>query len=249
MTFEIVAHRGATTDYPENTLPAFQRAIELGADIIEMDVRLTKDHVPVIYHWFYLQEKTTLSGAIFNYTYRALQAATVLDHNNQPVSGCYIPTLYQVLNTFGGKIGFEIEIHGPEINAPAMIGGVLSGFGNLWKDITVTSYEPELLMEIKRLYPGLTVDLLIHRSKSWMERDVAEYIALNKAQLTHARAVHMHLSQLSPEIIAHFRHHGIDVYTWEINDEESLCACVELGIKRIATDDIRTAVKFRESQR
>lgn len=249
MSFEIVAHRGATTDFPENTVSAFQRAIELGADIIEMDVRLTKDHVPVIYHWFYLQAKTNMHGAIFNHTYRDIQGACVLDDDGNPIENCKVPTLYQILNMFGGQTGFEIEIHGPEIGAPAMIGGVLSGFGSLWKDITITSYEPELLMEMKRLYPGLTVDLLIHRSKSWMERDVAEYVALNKAQLTHARAVHMHLSQLTPEIIGNFNQHGIEVYTWDVNDEESLNACFDLGVKRIATDDIRRAVKFRETLR
>mgnify|MGYP002713075178 CR=1 FL=1 len=247
MSFEIVAHRGATTDFPENTQSAFQRAIELGVDIIELDVRLTKDHVPVVYHWFYLQEKTDMTGAIFNYTYREIQAANVLDHQHNAIEGCKIPTLYQVLNRFSGKVGFEIEIHGPEIGAPAAIGGVLSGFGKLWKDITITSYEPELLMEMKRLYPGLTVDLLIHRSKTWMANDVAEYVALNKAQLTHARAVHMHLSQLTPQIIDNFQKHDIEVYTWDVNTQDSLNTCFDLGIRRIATDDIRTAVEFRKS--
>ncbi|MBN1218885.1 MAG: glycerophosphodiester phosphodiesterase [Anaerolineae bacterium] len=59
--FEIVAHRGAPTEVaPENTIPAFQRAIDLGADAVELDVRLTADHVPVVYHYFYLEEATGL---------------------------------------------------------------------------------------------------------------------------------------------------------------------------------------------
>ena len=46
--FEIVAHRGVHDEFPENTLPAFERAIELGADAVELDVRLTADGVPVV---------------------------------------------------------------------------------------------------------------------------------------------------------------------------------------------------------
>ena len=48
--FEIVAHRGIPTEAPENTLASFQRAIELGADAVELDVRLTSDKVPVVFH-------------------------------------------------------------------------------------------------------------------------------------------------------------------------------------------------------
>jgi glycerophosphoryl diester phosphodiesterase len=51
--FELVAHRGVADGAPENTLPAFWKAIELGADAVEFDVRLTRDHEPVIYHYTY----------------------------------------------------------------------------------------------------------------------------------------------------------------------------------------------------
>ena len=64
--FEIVAHRGIPTEAPENTIASFQRALELGADAIELDVRLTADKIPVVYHYFYLQENTSASGPIFD---------------------------------------------------------------------------------------------------------------------------------------------------------------------------------------
>ena len=50
--FEIVAQRGIPTESPENTIPAFQKAIDLGADAVEFDVRLTSDNVPIVYHYF-----------------------------------------------------------------------------------------------------------------------------------------------------------------------------------------------------
>ena len=72
--FEIVAHRGVpSAETPENTIPAFQKAIELGADAVELDVRLTADGVPVLYHYFYLEEATSLSGPVFAYTLEQLR--------------------------------------------------------------------------------------------------------------------------------------------------------------------------------
>jgi len=77
--FEIVAHRGVPDTYPENTIPAFERAIELGADTIELDVRLTSDNVPVVFHYFYLNEITPITGAIFNYTLEQLRDIEVIN--------------------------------------------------------------------------------------------------------------------------------------------------------------------------
>ena len=55
-TLEVVAHRGVAEHAPENTLPAFLRALAVGADAVELDVRLTRDRVPVVYHYYYLDE-------------------------------------------------------------------------------------------------------------------------------------------------------------------------------------------------
>lgn len=102
---EIVAHRGVPDEAPENTLLSFQRAIELGADAIELDVRLTSDRVPVVYHYFYLDETTSASGPIFNYTLEQLQSVRVLSDQVRGITG-KIPTLQEVLESFGGRIRF-----------------------------------------------------------------------------------------------------------------------------------------------
>ena len=110
--FEIVAHRGApTTEAPENTIPAFQRALGLGADAVELDIRLTADRVPVVYHYFYLDEITSLSGPIFEYTFEQLQDARPFKD-----SRLSIPSLLEVLETIGEKIGLEIEIKGQNLS-------------------------------------------------------------------------------------------------------------------------------------
>lgn len=243
--FEIVAHRGVATAYPENTLPAFKRAIELVADAIELDVRLTKDKIPVVYHYYYLDKITSFTGPIFNYTYHQLQQARFLNVH-AGVDSLKISTLAEVLDTIGDRTGLEIEIKGPEPEAVDIIGDILRKFQNLWKTIEVTSYEISLLLGIKNQCPGITTDLLLPRSDPWMKPDVVGYEALHKARLAQARAVHLHPSQLSDEAVHVIRNSGVEIHAWDVNDEHALDTIVKYNIPRICTDHFELTANFRD---
>jgi len=243
--FEIVAHRGVPTEAPENTIPSFERAIDLGADAVELDVRLTRDRVPVVYHYLYLDEATPLSGPIFDFTYDQLRDVEVLSSGGNNIKGYRISTLREILETLGGRIDLEIEIKGPEPESSGIIGPVLLDHKQLWQTIEITSYEPTLLLGIKQLCPGLPTDLLFPRSEEWMGLDVVAYVAAHRARLASARAVHLHPSQLSPEVVSTVRSHGVDIHAWDVNDEESLHRIVKLGIPRICTDELQRALTFR----
>lgn len=103
--FEIVAHRGIPNEAPENTLASFQRAVELGVDAVELDVRLTSDQIPVVFHYFYLDELTSASGAIFNYPLDQLRKVEVYCRDIPTAPSGHISTLPEILDIFGGKIG------------------------------------------------------------------------------------------------------------------------------------------------
>lgn len=243
--FEIVAHRGIPTEAPENTIASFQRAIELGADAVELDIRLTADKIPVVYHYYYLQENTSASGAIFNFTLEQLRNVKVFCKNDPAAKDGRISTLAEILGMFSGKIGFEIEIKGPEPEAPEIIGGILSQFKNHWNTFEITSYEPALLLAVQQFCPGIIVDLLFPRSESWMKIDVVQYQAIHYSRLAHARAVHLHPSQLSEQVVHALRNQGIEIHAWDVNDEPSLEIVAKFGIPRICTDDFKKALAFR----
>jgi glycerophosphoryl diester phosphodiesterase len=244
--FEIVAHRGIPTEAPENTIASFQRAVELEADAIELDVRLTADKVPVVYHYFYLQENTSVTGAIFDFTLEQLRDVKVFCKNNPDAKDGRISTLSEILEMFGGKIGFEIEIKGPEPEAPEIIGGVLNKFKNFWDSFEITSYEPALLLSVLEICPSLIVDLLFPRSESWMKLDVVQYQAIHHSRLAHARAVHLHPTQLSETVVNALRNQGIEIHVWDVNDEQSLMTVAKFGIPRICTDNFKQALAFRD---
>lgn len=240
----IVAHRGVTNSAPENTLPAFEEAIRLGVDAVELDVRLTRDTIPVVYHYSYLDSFTDARGPIFTYALADLRRVAVLDRGD-PGRRFSISTLQEVLESIGGRIGLEIEIKGPEPEAPGAIASILRPFHSLWETIEVTSCEPALLRDIQERCPGLATDLLLPLSEPWMQLDVCAYNALHRGRLAYARAVHLHPSQLSVAVVDAIRDGKIDVHAWAVNDRTSWELVVELGIPKVCTDAPEEALQLR----
>jgi glycerophosphoryl diester phosphodiesterase len=244
--FEIVAHRGVTDQAPENTIAAFQRAVELGADAIELDVRLTADKIPVVYHYYYLDENTSASGPIFTWTLEQLRNVSVYNKEDRTIAGP-ISTLAEVLESFAGKIGLEIEIKGPELEAPEIIGNLLNDYKSAWKTMEITSFEPVMLLTVQRTCPGIPADFLYPRSEEWMKLDVVPYEAVHYSRLAKARAVHLHPTQLTESVVQTIRNYGVEIHAWDVNDIQSLELITKLNIARMCTDNCQLALNYRNS--
>lgn len=106
-TVLVVAHRGAHTDVPENSLASIERAVAQGAHIVELDVRKTKDDVFVIIHDQTLDRTTTGTGKVEDYTYQELKELYLL-HEGQPTEHT-IPTMEEALLKAQGLILVDID--------------------------------------------------------------------------------------------------------------------------------------------
>jgi glycerophosphoryl diester phosphodiesterase len=242
--FEIVAHRGIPDIHPENTIPAFERAIELGADSIELDVRLSSDNVPMVYHYFYLDVVASASGAIFDYTREQLRSVPIIGKNG--TDKYQIPTLMEVLETIGGRIGLEIEIKGPEPESAKVVANALSNHKNIWETIEVTSYEPALLRDFHLECPNIPIDFIFPQSEPWMKLDVVTYAAIQRAKLAGARGVHLHPTQLTSKVVDEMRKNDLEIHTWDVNNKQTLKAVADLNIPQICTDNFQQIKKFRQ---
>jgi len=242
---EIVAHRGAATQVPENTIAAFERALELGADAIEFDVRLTSDRVPVVHHFYKLGSNASASGTIFSFTWDQLQQVRLRGADDSTVSPQRIPSLNEVLSSLGRRIGLEIHLQGPEPESPIIVGNALLRYRDIWDAVEVTSYEPASLLEMRRVCPGIATDLLYPRSESWKTPEILEYEAIQYGRMARARAVHLHPSQLSARLVKAVREQGMEVHAWDVNDQQSLGLITDLGIPRLDTDYLEDALAFR----
>jgi len=218
--------------------------VGLGADAIELDVRLSKDGVPVVFHNFYLDGKTNASGPIFAHTFAELRELELVGGGESP-EGHRIPAFREVLEAFAGRLGLEIELKGPEPESSAIVATELQRFRHLWDTMEVTSYEPALQLDIGHRCPGLATDLLMRRSEDWMKPDVVAHIAAQTGRLAGARAVHLHPSQLFPEVVSAVRAAGLEVHAWDVNEIEALGVVKQLEIPRFDTDNPRLALEFR----
>jgi glycerophosphoryl diester phosphodiesterase len=242
--FELVAHRGIPDIHPENTIPAFERAIELGADSVELDVRLSSDQIPMVYHYFYLDVIASASGAIFDYTCEQLRNIPIIGKNG--TDKYQIPTLMEVLEIIGGRIGLEIEIKGPEPESAIIVAEALSSYKKIWETIEVTSYEPLLLRKFQAECPNIPIDFIFPRSESWMNLDVVTYAAIQRTRQVGARAVHLHPTQITSEVVEEARKNNIEIHTWDVNDEQTLKVVANLDIPNICTDNFQQVKNFRQ---
>jgi glycerophosphoryl diester phosphodiesterase len=247
-SFEIVAHRGIPGEAPENTIASYQLALELGADAVEMDIRLTADLIPVVFHYYYLDKTTTSKGVIFQYTHQELENVEVTCSGNPGTAVGRISSFADILECFGGRIGMEIEIKGPEPEAPLLIGQILNRYKKFWESFEVTSYEPALLLAMREICPGITVDLLYPRTEAWKGSEVILHEAIHLSRLAQARAVHLHPSQLSEEMVKVLKSRGIQTHAWDVNSVDLLAFVTDIGIPRICTDEFRMAHAYREGK-
>jgi len=109
-----IAHRGASAYAPENTMAAFAKGLEMGADFIEFDVQMTKDGIPIVIHDATVNRTTNGAGKVSDYTLKEIKKLDAGSWFGKEYAGETIPTFNEVLNEFGGKINILIELKYPE---------------------------------------------------------------------------------------------------------------------------------------
>lgn len=245
---QIVAHRGLHKSLPENSLAALEAAIGAGADAVEFDVRVTRDGVAVVTHW--LECELSLEGVdgyLFEHDRAELRAARL--KGSPPDAPLHMPTLVEVLDALAGRVGLEIEIKGPGAEVAQQIARSLLPHRRHWGSIEVTSFEPALLHAFSREIEGrVALDLLFPRPEPWMTKPIGAYLARAKAGLAHARAVHLHPSQLDTEVVGALRDDGFLVHSYEVNDDASFAHIAQLGIERFDTDELERALALRRGR-
>lgn len=244
--FKIVAHRGVTTDAPGNTLAAFRAAITLGVEAVELDVRLARDRVLIVHHNWYLDEDRAAPIPIFERTSSELTREMIDDPRPGLSRRHTIPTLAQVIEELGGKIGLEIELKGPEPESSTALASELARHRAIWDTLEVTSWEAALLTHVRRECPGLRTALLFPASENWMRSDVVAHAALQKARLAAADAVHLHAEQLSDDVVAAIRAGGVEIHAHSVDDDDALAVAVRLQIPWISSDEPHRALAYRE---
>ncbi|MCS7364147.1 MAG: glycerophosphodiester phosphodiesterase [archaeon GB-1867-035] len=151
--FFVVAHRGASAYEPENTLRSIRRAIEIGADVVEIDVRVTRDGYPIVIHDETVDRTTDGSGLVNEFSLDGLRK---LDAGE----GERIPLLGEVLDLVADKINIFIEIKVDEAVLPSL---KEVDVRDLWSSVMFTSFNIEHLRRVLEFNPEANVGLVYIR--------------------------------------------------------------------------------------
>ncbi len=245
--FRVIAHRGASAHAPENTLPAFERALELGATEVELDVRFSADERIVVFHDDALDRKTDAKGRVRHHTAASLQRVDIGSwfdathpEERRRYAGTRIALLDEVFELLGTRVAYHVEMKGFDDLLPLRLLQAIDAFG-LRDRTTVTSFSLRPLLQMRRLAPELPLCLLLRdahdalRSAEFrpqLEGRSAEEVHdywIDVAAEAGFEQVGVRAADTLPRTVARAADRGVDVRGWGVRDEADLRHLVRLG--------------------
>ena len=224
--FHVIAHRGASAFAPENTLPAFARALEIGVVEVELDVQLSRDSVPVLFHDRTLDAKTPLHGRVQDHLAAELRRADVglwfdRTHPDQKPrwAGTTLTTLPEVFAAFGSKLHYHVEIKDEHEETPARVLAAISAAG-LESRVTLTSFYRAQLERARRRAPDLPLCwLLKHALPESLDAAAGAGIAM----------VGVRASELDAELVRAAHARGLQIRAFGIESDDDMERALRSG--------------------
>lgn len=233
--FYTIAHRGASAYYPENTMSAFKAAVDMKADMIELDVLLSKDNIPVVFHDERLDEKTNGSGLVCDHTLSDLKKHDAGSWFDTKFKNERIPTLREVLEFSRNRILVNIEIK-PEVVTEKEESGIVELVLNLVEElgmeevVMISSFDYRVLERLSKRETNIKSALLYERVQSHGREPsrLAKDYNIDAFNCSHHQLIDNWVLQLNNNKIPFF------IYT--VNDELTMKSLIQVGAKGIFTD-------------
>lgn len=218
---KIVAHRGASGYAPENTLLSFKKAIEIGCDKIELDVRLTKDKKVIVIHDDAVDRTTDGRGKIVELTLKQIKKFNCEERQK-------IPTLQEVIDLCKGKIDFQIELKAKGTAKPVYNLIVENG---ILDNVTITSFKTRFLQEMSILSRRVNLGLLFEEyiiSKKIVLWIIGRLIGINY--------VCPNYPVVSKKIVNRAHKLGMKVYVFDVKNKKEGEKLINMDVDEIGTD-------------
>ena len=217
-----IGHRGAKGYAPENTLLSFQKAIDLGAEGIELDVHLSADGEIVVIHDETIDRTTNGKGIVNTLTLQELKAFRI-ENNEQ------IPTLFEVFDLVNQKcfINIELKNYGTAEKVVRLIERYVLDKKWNYNRFLVSSFDWNALRKIRLLNSEIPIGVLT-------ETDLN--LAFDFAKFIKADAIHPYFHLLTKENTTQIQEKGIQVFAWTINEIEDIQKIKKFNINGIITD-------------
>jgi glycerophosphoryl diester phosphodiesterase len=215
---QVIAHRGASFLEPENTIRAVERAIRMGTNFVEVDVRVSKDNRLVIMHDPYIDRTTDGNGLVKDYTLQELKKFDAGD-------GETIPTLDETISCVKDRVGLVIEI-----KEPGTEGKILKKINeNELENVILTSFYHKSIKNARKTDPSVDAGIIF----TCQPVDVNQMVSNAGANIIFPSYRYM-----NEDMVKQAQNKGISVYPWTIDDPEIFEKFVEMGVDGIVTNKL-----------
>lgn len=231
----VLAHRGANKVAPQNTLPAFEKALELKADGLETDVHLSKDGHIVICHNYTIDETSNGKGLVSEMTLSQLKAFDFGSYFSNEFKGVTLPTLPELLDLTKEMTLINIEIKPPKTDCD-LVKKVVEEIHNygIVENSIVSCFDPECIRLVKEIDSNVKTGLLYEDDplgNEIMTFGVAKYCSQLKAD-----AAHPHRKLITHKEVLELHNLGIAVNPWTVNLEEDIIRLTQWGCDALISD-------------
>lgn len=223
---KVMAHRGASTEAPENTMAAFQKAIDDMADYIELDVQLTNNGEVIVMHDSNAYRTTGVDANIVNMTYKEVKTLDAGSWFSDEYVGENVPSLKEVLELTQGKIKLNIELK-PADNDTALAKNTVRLIEkyNMVNDCVITSFSESALKAVKTYNQEIKVGYILSAAYGdFYDMKNVDFFSVNAAFLSKRTIDAIHNS-------------GKRVYAWTVNNKEAIKNLTNKGVDGIITDN------------
>jgi glycerophosphoryl diester phosphodiesterase len=239
----VIAHRGHSIDVPENTLEAYRRAVEIGTEMIECDVNMTRDGVLVMIHDWTVDRTTDGSGAVSSLTLEEIGRLDAGSWFRPEYRGLRVPTTAETIE-LGREAGISMcfEVKG---GAPTEFQNVADALADLLAErdaldwAFMSSYDHDALGRARARVP----DLLFapERLPDDVPPDPDE--AIRQATALRAPVLQNHWRFLTPELVAGLHDHDIAVWAWPTTADAEIAVSIAAGVDGVMGDDVAAMVR------
>ncbi|TVY09726.1 glycerophosphodiester phosphodiesterase [Paenibacillus cremeus] len=225
----IIAHRGAAGEAPENTLAAFQLAVEQGCHAIELDVHLSKDGEVIVCHDATVNRTTDGIGTIHDMTVEQLKTLDAGRWFDEKYEGERLPLLSEVFDLVPRHIMINVEIKGSYNRQlePALIR--LMQEYNRVDTVVISSFDHKSLLFAKLIEPMAKIGLLY-------DVNAVRHAALADLLGTNVYSLHPNFKRIDKAEVQDAISQGLQVYPYTLNDEKRMKQAIEYGVSGIITD-------------
>lgn len=237
----VTAHRGSSFKAPENSLSAVRIAIEDGADIIEIDVQMTRDGVLVLNHDRSLSKVASVGERVHTLTYADIAEFDIGSRFSNEFAGERVPTLAEVIQYMTGippsvKLNIELKDYGysPEISRATIELLKEMGFESR---VVITSTSIERLTTVRELAPEIPIGLVVGYLTSLVWSVDVDFYSVST-------------TILNDRFIQRARSMGRDVHVWTVNNTEAMNRYSSMGVASIITDrpDVLSKLLLRQAE-